>query len=141
MTSFYSYKKIHIFLINHIEGRHLNKEKILRDYNKIKYSKLAACIAIDLIGMSSFVVPVLGEAPDLLWAPISGIATFLLFRGKIGAIGGVGNSIEEILPATDIIPGATLTWFTKYVLMKKETLTEYLDNLKEEIDLVNEYSK
>jgi hypothetical protein len=68
---------------------------------------------MDLIGMSSYAIPVLGEVMDVVWAPISAIIFFITFGGWKGAIGGVGNLFEELLPGTDFIPSFTLMWFSQ----------------------------
>ena len=71
---------------------------------------LLFCIVMDLIGYASYAVPVLGEISDIFWAPLSAIIFFLSFGGWKGAIGGIGNLIEEILPGTDFIPSFTIMW-------------------------------
>jgi len=71
---------------------------------------LLFCIVMDLIGCASYAVPALGEISDIFWAPLSAIIFFLSFGGLKGALGGVGNLIEEILPGTDFIPSFTIMW-------------------------------
>ena len=63
--------------------------------------------------MSSFVLPLLAEVTDLVWAPISAMIFNKLFGGKLGMIGGVLNFLEEIIPFTDIIPSFTIAWFIR----------------------------
>jgi hypothetical protein len=75
------------------------------------------CIVLDLIGMSSYIIPAMGEFTDTIWAPISGFLFFTLFGGRFGMIGGVLNFLEEIVPFTDIIPSFTIAWFIR----KQET--------------------
>jgi len=76
---------------------------------------LLFCIVMDLIGYASYAVPVLGEISDIFWAPLSAIIFFLSFGGWKGAIGGIGNLIEEVLPGTDFIPSFTIMWlFQRY---------------------------
>jgi len=72
---------------------------------------LMFCIVMDLIGYLSYTVPFLGEFLDLAWAPISAVIFFFTFGGWKGALGGIGNFIEEILPGTDFIPSFTIMWF------------------------------
>ena len=72
---------------------------------------LVFCVLMDLIGYASYTIPVIGEFADLVWAPISAIIFFLTFGGWKGAIGGIGNFLEELLPGTDFIPSFTLMWF------------------------------
>ena len=71
------------------------------------------CIIMDLLGYFSYSIPVLGELTDLIWAPISAVIFFFTFGGWKGALGGVGNFIEELLPGTDFIPSFTIMWFVQ----------------------------
>jgi hypothetical protein len=119
----------------------MEKIELIKDFNRIKYTKLAISLFIDALGFATYFVPALGESADLIWGPISGLMTFILFRGVTGLIGGTANALEEMLPFTDLIPGVTLTWFTKYIIMKKQTLADYLKGKKEENDLLEKYSK
>ncbi|CAN0086910.1 unnamed protein product [Pylaiella littoralis] len=73
-----------------------------------RQAKLAISILIDLIGMSSYALPGLGETTDLGWAPISSAMIFYLYGNSIFA--GLAF-VEEILPGFDIIPTATIAWF------------------------------
>ncbi|HET9826198.1 MAG TPA: hypothetical protein VFP87_12750 [Chitinophagaceae bacterium] len=72
---------------------------------------LAFCLVMDLIGYATYAVPFFGEFADILWAPVSAIIFFISFGGWKGALGGIGNFIEEILPGTDFIPSFTIMWF------------------------------
>ena len=115
--------------------------ELIKKFNRIKYTKLAISLLVDAAGAATYFIPGLGESADLIWGPISGLTTFILFRGATGLIGGTVNALEEMLPFTDFIPGVTLTWFAKYIVMKKQTLAEYLKEKAEETDLLNKYSK
>ena len=75
-----------------------------------KRPSLFFCIVMDLIGYATYALPVLGEVGDLFWAPISAAIFFASFGGVKGAIGGIGNFIEELLPGTDFIPSFTIMW-------------------------------
>jgi hypothetical protein len=70
------------------------------------YSKLFICLAIDVIGSSSEVVPILGELTDVIYAPIAATLLRSLYGGSnvIFAL----EFTEEILPFTDILPLATI---------------------------------
>lgn len=72
---------------------------------------LVFCILMDLIGYASYAIPFFGEIADIVWAPLSGIIFFASFGGWKGALGGIGNLIEELLPGTDFIPSFTIMWF------------------------------
>jgi hypothetical protein len=84
---------------------------------------LGACIAMDLIGMASYGVPVLGELLDLVWAPISAGIYIKMFGVKKGMLGGIFNFVEELLPGLDIIPTFTISWFLMYSKNRKESYT------------------
>lgn len=100
------------------------KDKLINKYKRIKRLKLLASIMIDLTGILSFLLPVIWESGDFLWAPISGLMIFLLYPNrKKFAIGGM---IEEMLPFTDIIPTACLTWRVEYVTNQDETLSNFI---------------
>ncbi len=81
-----------------------------------KNSKLILSLLFDGIGMLSYLVPVFGEAIDLIWAPISGILLMIMFKGAAGKLAGVFGFIEELIPFVDVIPTFTITWFYTYVI-------------------------
>mmetsp|Transcript_2994 Transcript_2994/g.4636 ORF Transcript_2994/g.4636 Transcript_2994/m.4636 type:complete len:270 (+) Transcript_2994:62-871(+) len=76
--------------------------------------KLALCIFIDLISDSSFLLPGIGEAEDVAWAPISAFIMRNIFNSDRV---GVAEFAKEILPFTDIIPLATALWVLENVLV------------------------
>jgi hypothetical protein len=86
-----------------------------------KHASLILCIAMDIIGYATFSVPVLGEFGDIVWAPISAFIFYKTFGGWKGALGGMFNFVEEILPFTDFIPTFTITWLVKYFFKKQPT--------------------
>lgn len=75
-------------------------------------------LLFDAIGMMSFSIPFIGEFADVVWAPISGFIMVWMYKGTMGKVAGVVSFIEEILPATDIIPSFTLMWFYTYFIKK-----------------------
>src|SRR6476619_203211 len=87
---------------------------------KRKQPPLIFCLIMDGIGMLSYIIPVLGEFSDAVWAPFSGFIFFLCFGGWRGAAGGLLNFIEEILPGTDFIPSFTIMWFVQNVARRKQ---------------------
>ena len=72
---------------------------------------LLFCIIMDMIGYATYMIPFFGEIADIIWAPLSGIIFFVSFGGWKGALGGIGNFVEELLPGTDFIPSFTIMWF------------------------------
>ncbi|AWM14472.1 hypothetical protein DI487_11805 [Flavobacterium sediminis] len=85
-----------------------------------KKAKLVLSIIFDLIGMMSYLVPVFGEAVDVIWAPISGLLLMLMYKGTKGKVAGIIGTIEELIPFIDIIPTFTLTWLYTYFIQKEE---------------------
>ena len=71
------------------------------------WAKLAACVALDLAGDASELVPVLGEFTDLAYAPVEAALLKAFFQSN--AIAGFGF-LEELLPFTDVVPTFTLSW-------------------------------
>jgi hypothetical protein len=80
---------------------------------KVFLPNIAICVVMDIIGMATYIFPVLGEFGDIVWAPVSAYVFFKLFGGRFGLIGGVLNFLEEIVPYTDIIPSFTIAWFIR----------------------------
>ncbi len=79
---------------------------------------LLASLAIDALGMSTYLLPALGETFDLALAPVIAALIYAVHRTSFGAAFGF---IEEILPFTDIIPSATILWAYRYIFKKKDT--------------------
>ena len=72
-----------------------------------QWLKLLICIALDLAGDATFLLPGLGELGDVAYAPVEAFALRFFF-------GGLGlpllGFIEEALPFTDALPTATAAW-------------------------------
>jgi len=84
-----------------------------------KYKLLLLSILFDAIGMLSFVVPFIGEAFDVIWAPVSAFLIYKMYKGTEGKIGGIISFIEEAgIFGTDFLPTFTLTWIYKFILKK-----------------------
>lgn len=75
---------------------------------------LLVCILMDIAGYATYALPILGEFGDIVWAPISALVFYKMFGGWKGAVGGVLNFIEELLPGFDFIPSFTIMWIMKY---------------------------
>jgi len=76
-----------------------------------KQPSLLFCVAMDLIGIMTYAIPVFGEFADTLWAPVSGFIFYRTFGGRKGMIGGAFAFLEEILPGMDFIPTFTIMYF------------------------------
>jgi len=73
--------------------------------------KLVLSIIIDIIGVSSYAIPGLGEFTDFGWAPLQGYLIQRMYGIPFLSCVGV---VEEILPFTDWIPTATIAFFITY---------------------------
>ena len=78
--------------------------------NRSTNVSLFFCLVMDAIGYATYAIPVFGELGDLVWAPLSAFIFYKTFGGTKGALGGLFNFIEEILPGLDFIPSFTLMW-------------------------------
>jgi len=79
------------------------------------------CIAMDILGYGSYMVPLFGEFTDIIWAPIASIIFFISFgRKKFGLNGAVFSFIEEIFPGLDFIPTFTIAWIVRFLRQKSE---------------------
>jgi hypothetical protein len=97
-----------------------NKTNSKTKMNK-KQPSLIFCILMDLVGYATYAVPFLGEFGDIIWAPVSSVIFMSTFGGWRGALGGIGNFIEEILPGTDFIPSFSIMWFIQNMQKKNVT--------------------
>ena len=71
------------------------------------FVRLLACVAIDLIGSSSELLPGIGELTDIVYAPVAATVLRSLFGSNV--VFGL-EFIEEILPFVDFLPLATICW-------------------------------
>lgn len=120
-----------------------SKEELLKEFKKNKYLKLFIALVIDVLGVvASSALPILGEFTDLIFGPLSGLATFLMFRGKVGIFGGVFETIEEMvpIPLVDATPGVSIVWWVKYVMRKDKTFQKFLENKKKEGEILDEHT-
>lgn len=97
----------------------LLQSNVLTNANN-KQRNLFLGILFDLLGMLTYLIPVLGEVGDVIWAPIAGIMLSYMYKGSIGKVGGIIEFLEEILPFSDFIPTFTLTWIYTYVIKNQD---------------------
>lgn len=96
--------------------------KMPNNEDKLTLPSLKFCLFMDLVGLTTYILPAMGEWADLLWAPISGYIFMKTFSGMTGKVGGFIALLEEILPFTDFIPTYTIGYFyTKHKMKKKKT--------------------
>lgn len=117
----------------------MNKNKALKEFNSKKTTHLILSVVLDVMGMSTYLIPVLGEFGDLLFAPIYALSIFIMYRKNMltAIVGGGVGFVEELLPATDIVPTALLMWTYTYVLNKEKTINKYIDDTNSEMDMFN----
>ena len=92
--------------------------KMTKSKKERKYLLLAIGLLFDAVGMLSFVVPGIGEFSDVIWAPVSALLIYKMYKGAEGKIAGTVSFFEEIIPGLDIIPTFTLTWIYKFLIKK-----------------------
>jgi hypothetical protein len=97
-------------------------DEILNDFANRKRQDLMSSLAIDALGMATYLIPALGETADLVLAPIISILIYAVHKTTIGAIAGF---LEEIIPFTDIIPSATIIWAYRYIFKSESTLKDF----------------
>jgi|SRR5690606_16331546 len=98
-----------------------------------KYKLLRKGILFDVIGMFSYMIPIIGPFTDIIWAPIAAHQMKKMYPGKKGKLASIIVFLEEILPYTDIIPSFTLMWiytfvwerFTSPVLEQTDSVSNY----------------
>ena len=85
-----------------------------------KIKKLLLGLLFDGIGMISLLMPGVGPALDLLWAPVSAWLITRMYPGRAGKAAGFIAFIEEVLPGTDIVPTFTLMWIYTFFIQKAD---------------------
>ncbi len=85
-----------------------------------KIRNLFLGLALDGIGMLSFVIPGIGEFSDVIWAPLSAWIMTRMYKGKIGQAAGLITFAEELMPGMDIVPTFTIMWLYTYVFSGKK---------------------
>ncbi len=110
-----------------------NSDNVSQSFNEKKRKDLMASLAIDALGMVTYLIPALGEAADVVIAPIISVLIYAVHRTTFGAIAGF---LEEIIPFTDIIPSATIIWFYRYFLKRETTFNEFMEKFKKKHPIV-----
>jgi len=76
-------------------------------------AKFIVCLLIDFVGSSSYLLPGVGEAFDVAWAPTQTIMIAAMFDHVSPNLKYL-SFVEEILPFTDVIPSACLGWAKEF---------------------------
>ena len=77
-------------------------------------------LIFDGIGMSSLLIPGLGDFLDVFWAPLAAWLMTRMYKGKAGQAAGIVTFIEELVPGLDIIPTFTIMWIYTYLLVGRK---------------------
>jgi len=90
--------------------------------NNSKNKLLRKGIILDLIGMSTMLIPFVGPFIDIIWAPYAAKQMNTMYEGRQGKIASLIVFIEELLPGLDFIPTFTLMWLYTFVWKKQPVL-------------------
>lgn len=110
-----------------------NSDNVSQSFDEKKSKDLMASLAIDALGMVTYLIPALGEAADVVIAPIISVLIYAVHRTTFGAIAGF---LEEIIPFTDIIPSATIIWFYRYFLKRESTFNEFMERFNKKNPII-----
>jgi hypothetical protein len=70
--------------------------------------KLAISLIIDVAGLASYLIPVWGEASDVVFFIVEGMWIWLAYKNvKLAFLGG----LEEFIPLTDFIPACSIAHY------------------------------
>ena len=110
----------------------------LEAFNKRKYLYLIASIILDVLGMGTFAIPVLGETGDVVFAPFYGLMIFIMYRRRVlpAALGGTLGFLEEFFPLTDVVPTATMMWIYTFILRKESTMKAFVKEKEKEAEVL-----
>jgi hypothetical protein len=97
-------------------------QELKKKFESEKQFKLFIAIGIDIMGCMSYIIPGIGELFDAFLAPLSAILVYIFFKKKLKW--AAFNFIEEIIPGIDIIPSATIAWYSMYVKDQEATILE-----------------
>lgn len=99
---------------------------------------LGISVLVDAVGMATYLLPGLGEIADIGWAPIAAAINYMLFRGRVGIIGGAFTFVEELLPGVDLIPSTTINWMYKFAVNNDKSLKEFVEKRTREHEVLDE---
>lgn len=86
-----------------------------------KTSQFIFSIILDLIGMLSILFPGFGEITDIVWAPLSAVILYFMYKKKKVLPAVFIEFLEELFPFSDFIPTFTLTWlYVNFIKKDKE---------------------
>lgn len=80
---------------------------------KDKWRRLGVSLSIDSVGSFSYLLPFVGEAFDVVWAPTQTVLIMALYQHVSPNMSYVSFA-EEILPFMDVLPSATTGWLMEF---------------------------
>lgn len=101
-------KCISCVIINEVVFRFVIQIFDIMSVKEKSLPSLAACLAMDAVGMASYFLPLVGETFDAFWAIVAAVVFYRWFRSPIGT---VATAVEELLLKTDIVPMFTIAYF------------------------------
>lgn len=75
--------------------------------------KLLLSLFMDALGSSSYLLPGIGESFDVIWCPCQTLLIKAMYDSISPNLTYVSFA-EEFLPFTDVLPSATIGWFTEF---------------------------
>lgn len=80
---------------------------------KEKWRRLGVSLTIDGVGSFSYLLPFVGEAFDVVWAPAQTVLIMALYQHVSPNMSYVSFA-EEMLPFLDVLPSATTGWLMEF---------------------------
>lgn len=77
------------------------------------WGRLMVSLLVDGIGSASYLVPIVGEVTDIIWAPLQTCLIMALYDTTTPNLKYLSFA-EEILPFTDFVPSATIGWAAQF---------------------------
>ncbi|CAB9516576.1 expressed unknown protein [Seminavis robusta] len=100
---------------------------------KTRWRRLGVSLTIDGVGSFSYLLPFLGEAFDVVWAPAQTVLIMALYQHVSPNMSYVSFA-EEMLPFLDVLPSATSGWLMEFGPELWEEAKELLENPKESLE-------
>jgi hypothetical protein len=97
---------------------------------KDKWRRLGVSLSIDSVGSFSYLLPFVGEAFDVVWAPAQTVLIMALYQHVSPNMSYVSFA-EELLPFLDVLPSATTGWMMEFGPELWEEAKLLLDHPKE----------
>jgi hypothetical protein len=80
---------------------------------KEKWRRLGVSLTLDGVGSCSYLLPIVGEAFDVVWAPTQTVFIMALYQHVSPNMSYVSFA-EEMLPFLDVLPSATTGWMMEF---------------------------